>query len=204
MADTSAKQEEAAGGDGMITVEVDDNTPKHPLRCGWTLWFESNLLLKGRIQREWNVKDVLSFKNVEDFWRLHNNMRKPSQVPHGCGFDLFRNGVQPTWEDPANAKGGKWTVVMEKGNDMTDRMWLLFQLAVIGEMLQDDTGNFVCGAVCNLRKAQNKLCLWTRDYKDKERNMKVGVALKEQLKLPPNYKIKYQQHTVNPTDIYVV
>jgi translation initiation factor 4E len=176
------------------TLEINANSPKHPLRCQWTLWFDSNLVHGRQRNQDWNVKDVLSFKHVEDFWRLHNNMTKPTSIPQGCGFALFRYGVEPKWEDPANAKGGRWTVVVEKNSDMTNNMWLRFQLAMVGEMLEDDTGDFICGATCNLRKQQNKLCLWTRDAQDNDRNLKIGRALRRELALPQSYHIKFNKH----------
>lgn len=42
---------------------------------------------------------------VEDFWRLYNNVAPPSQLQLGCSYNLFKRGIEPKWEDPANDKG---------------------------------------------------------------------------------------------------
>ena len=47
---------------------------------------------------------------------------------------LFKTGIAPKWEDPANAKGGKWAIETDKkGRSYLDSTWLETLLAVIGE-----------------------------------------------------------------------
>ena len=33
----------------------------------------------------------------------------------GADFHLFKEGVEPKWEDPSCEHGGKWTVLVPKG-----------------------------------------------------------------------------------------
>ena len=47
---------------------------------------------------------------------------------------LFKTGIAPKWEDPANAKGGKWAIESDKKwRAYLDSTWLETLLAVIGE-----------------------------------------------------------------------
>jgi hypothetical protein len=56
--------------------------------------------------------------------------------------------------------------------------WCLYYvkvLACIGEVLEEDD-NDICGCVVNVRKSQDKLCLWTRDADNKESIVRIGYV----------------------------
>ena len=56
---------------------------------------------------------------------LYNNIKQPSALAHGADFHLFKKGIEPKWEDPRCAAGGKWTVQIKKGQAGTlDQYWL--------------------------------------------------------------------------------
>jgi translation initiation factor 4E len=46
-------------------------------------------------------------------------------MPLGSNYHLFKEGVQPMWEDPQNAKGGKWVTQVAKAKKKElDSYWL--------------------------------------------------------------------------------
>jgi translation initiation factor 4E len=54
---------------------------------------------------------------------------------------LFRADVEPKWEHPANAKGGRWTITVPSQagrKQFLDKAWLHAVLACIGERLDAD------------------------------------------------------------------
>ena len=56
---------------------------------------------------------------------LYNNIKQPSALASGADFHLFKKGIEPKWEDPRCAAGGKWTVQIKKGQTGTlDQYWL--------------------------------------------------------------------------------
>jgi len=172
-----------------------DPNVKHPLRIPWTLWYEYHLTQNTRpSSNNWgeNIKQVYTFQSVEDFWRLYNNVTPPSQLQLGCSYNLFKKGIEPKWEDPSNAKGGKWTLIISKTKGVLDRLWLWMLLACVGEALEDE--DQICGAVVNVRRGQDKLCIWTRDADNKDACMKIGQMLKKVLELPDVFPISYQPH----------
>jgi len=177
-----------------------DPNVRHPLRNTWTLWYEYNLSNGKRPTTEqWgsNLKEIFAFSTVEDFWRLYNNVTPPSQLPMGCSYNLFKNGIEPKWEDAANAKGGKWTIIIQKSRGQLDRMWLWLLLACIGQVLEEEDDD-ICGVVVNVRKNQDKLCIWTRDAENKDGVVKIGQMLKKVLELPDVFPLGYQGHFKNP------
>jgi len=177
------------------TVPMDPNV-RHPLRTPWTLWYEFNLTTGKRPSTtQWgeNLKEVFTFATVEDFWRLYNNISPPSQIQFGCSYNLFKKGIEPKWEDAANSKGGRWTVIISKSKTILDRMWLWLMLGAIGQVVEEDSDQ-ICGLVVNVRKGQDKLSIWTKDAEDKDAAMKIGERLKRLLELPQGLGLGYQGH----------
>lgn len=54
---------------------------------------------------------------------LYDQLFKPSKLPANADFHLFKSGVEPKWEDPECANGGKWTVTSSRKANL-DNMWL--------------------------------------------------------------------------------
>ncbi len=58
---------------------------------------------------------------------LYNNIKPPSWLGPNTDFHLFKEGVEPKWEDPTCEHGGKWTVLIPRSpnNKQTlDTYWL--------------------------------------------------------------------------------
>jgi translation initiation factor 4E len=92
---------------------------------------------------------------------LYNNIIPPSRLSPGSDLHLFREGVEPKWEDPRCEHGGKWTAMVPKGNkQLLDTMWLHGVLGCIGE--QFDDGEEICGIVVNVRPKQDRISVWTK------------------------------------------
>lgn len=73
-----------------------------------------------------DIKEVVHITSVEEFWGVYNNIVGPSVLGQRADYYLFKNGIIPAWEDPANKHGGKWSVQMprEKTRPKIDEMWL--------------------------------------------------------------------------------
>lgn len=54
---------------------------------------------------------------------LYDQVFRPSKLPVSADFHLFKAGVEPKWEDPECANGGKWTAISSKKAGL-DTMWL--------------------------------------------------------------------------------
>ncbi|POM79562.1 Eukaryotic initiation factor 4E, partial [Phytophthora palmivora] len=91
-----------------VPVAVDDVATKHPLQNRWVLWYDNPKKRHSTESWEENLKNVYTFSTVEDFWCLYNNILAPTKLSIGSNYHLFKEGIRPMWEDPINAKGGKW------------------------------------------------------------------------------------------------
>jgi translation initiation factor 4E len=165
---------------------------KHPLQNTWALWY-----FKNDKRNNWldNQKIITTFSTVEDFWALFNYIQPASKLAPGCDYSMFKDGIQPMWEDERNKRGGRWLINLDKrkrGAEL-DRFWLETVLCLIGEAF-DECSEEICGAVINIRPKGDKLGLWTRDCTQRDANIKIGKVFKSRLNFPPDVVIDYEAH----------
>ncbi|KAI9058832.1 eukaryotic translation initiation factor 4E class I [Trametes sanguinea] len=204
---------------------------KHPLYSAWTLWFDSPAT-KGRnlpqtpmssfpqtplpqtpggvAAQGWmeDIKRVITFDSVEEFWGLYNNIVPPSQLPQKANYYLFKEGIIPAWEDEANKSGGKWSIQLprDKNRAVVDKFWLYTMLAAIGEtfdpLLTSEGGespqSLITGVIVSTRPQFYRISIWTRsapssspeDDKLRERIEAIGRHFKTQvLGYPENQRL---------------
>ncbi|GJJ10567.1 hypothetical protein Clacol_004794 [Clathrus columnatus] len=130
---------------------------------------------------EANLTLIGEFDTVEDFCRYFNWLKPPSQLERNSNYHLFKSGIKPMWEDPANSNGGKWVLTMKSNPQLLDRCWSWLVFALVGEELDDAQGqgndtDEICGAVVSLRSKVDRIQVWTRS-KDVERVNRIGKRL---------------------------
>merc|ERR1712013_589640 len=118
--------------------------PKHPLGQAWTLWFRNQpmpLTMPPTVGWSTSHQLVGTVATVEDFWQLHQLIKPPSCLALANDYAMFRQGVNPDWDDPANCAGGRWVVRRERGQDRVS-VWLrdarrLGAVVDVGRMVRD-------------------------------------------------------------------
>ena len=96
----------------LIRRSLTQNTGlnKHPLQNRWALWFFKND--KGKTWQA-NLRLTSKFDTIEDFWALYNHIQLSSNLMTGCDYSLFKDGIEPMWEDEKN-KRGQWLITLNK------------------------------------------------------------------------------------------
>ena len=112
----------------------------------------------------------------------------------GTDFHLFKEGIEPKWEDKNCANGGKWTYLFPKSRSVGDQdeYWLKLLLAMIGEQFSEPSE--ICGAVISIRQKQHRIALWTKTSSNVAHQLAIGRSFKTILGLPENDKINYMVH----------
>src|SRR5690606_1908715 len=115
-----------------------------------------------------------------------------NELPQGSDYHVFKEGIQPMWEDKQNRNGGKWVVLLSgQLKNQLNHLWLSTLLACIGASFDDDVQ--VNGVVVSIRKRIDKIALWTSDSSDMAAVRRIGEQFKQFLNLS-NIKISYQVH----------
>ncbi|KAL0957901.1 hypothetical protein HGRIS_000082 [Hohenbuehelia grisea] len=125
---------------------------------------------------EANLTVIGEFDTVESFCRYFNWLKPPSQLTPNSNYHLFKHGIKPMWEDPANANGGKWVLTMRNNPALLDRCWQWLAMALVGEELEEG-GDEICGAVVSLRSKVDRIQVWTRGKDDIEKLNSIGKKL---------------------------
>ncbi|KAL7574861.1 hypothetical protein ACA910_010696 [Epithemia clementina (nom. ined.)] len=150
---------------------------------------------------ESSIRTIATVSTVESFWEIYNYLKRPSDLPTTTDYHFFRGGIKPTWEDPSNAKGGKWIVRLPKG--LASRYWEEMILALIGGQLSP-TGAIpdgeICGAVLSVRYAEDILGVWNRTAADREMVERIRDAIKKCLQLPAQANMEYKPHQTSLAD----
>eukprot|EP01112_Ceratiomyxa_fruticulosa_P000952 TRINITY_DN1089_c0_g1_i1.p1 TRINITY_DN1089_c0_g1~~TRINITY_DN1089_c0_g1_i1.p1 ORF type:complete len:243 (+),score=36.65 TRINITY_DN1089_c0_g1_i1:436-1164(+) len=177
-----------------IPPSVDLSTP-HRLQHRWSLWYDNPGKRTSTASWADHLKMIVSFDTVEDFWRVFNNIKPASELPPGSNYHLFKDPIEPKWEDEANMNGGKWVVPVPKNPHLkaTDQYWLWAVLACIGEGIE--YADEVTGIVISIRRAQDRLSLWTRDARSEFTVKNMGRSLKRILEIPDQSSIGYAVHS---------
>ncbi|XP_037679033.1 eukaryotic translation initiation factor 4E type 1B isoform X2 [Choloepus didactylus] len=160
-----------AGDEGPEGVRLE----LHPLQNRWALWF-----FKNERSRAWqdNLHLVTKFDTVEDFWAMYSHIQLASKLSSGCDYALFKDGIEPMWEDSRNKRGGRWLVSLAKQqrHSELDRLWLETLLCLIGESFEEHSRE-VCGAVINIRAKGDKIAVWTREAENQAGVLHIGETL---------------------------
>lgn len=162
----------------------------HKLERKWTFWYDNQSKPKpqGAVWGS-SLRKLYTFDTVEEFWCLYDQILKPSKVPVNADFHLFKAGIEPKWEDPECANGGKWTVTGNRKTNL-DNMWLETLMALIGE--QFDEADEICGVVVSVRQRQDKISLWTKTASNEATQTSIGRKWKEIIDVTD--KISYSVH----------
>ncbi|KAJ4980282.1 hypothetical protein NE237_031119 [Protea cynaroides] len=163
--------DDSASATGSSTVILQP----HLLENSWTFWFDNPSSKSKQVPWGASIRPVHTFSTVEEFWSIYNNILHPSKFVVGADFYCFKNKIEPKWEDPVCANGGKWTISFSRGK--SDKSWLYTLLALIGE--QFDYGDEICGAVVNVRGKQEKISIWTKNASNEPAQMSIGKQWKE-------------------------
>ena len=155
----------------------------HPLQNSWTMWYDHQE--KAAKASEWtaNLNKVLIFDKVEEFRGLYNHIVRASELADLSNYHLFKSHIQPAWEDPENAKGGRWMITYShKRREQVDADWLYTMLACIGLAFEDESQ--ICGCVVtNRSRGMYRIALWTRDATDVASTRRIGYTLAKLLNL---------------------
>ncbi|KAJ2780748.1 hypothetical protein GGI15_003431 [Coemansia interrupta] len=167
-----------------------DAAAEHPLTYAWTFWFMHRMPGHKIDDYEAAMIKIASFASVESFWAVYSHLKRPDEVPTITDYHMFRQGVRPVWEDPANVSGGKWMIRLKKG--LSSRLWEKLAMAVVGDVF--GLGDEICGIVLSIRNSEDILSLWNKNALDLRTNAHIRDMMKLSMNLPIECIMEYKAH----------
>lgn len=172
------KQPDNVSDDNNENNDTDKNAPSNP--------YESS------------IRQIASVSTVESFWSVYDYLVRPNDLPNTTDYHFFREGIKPTWEDPWNAKGGKWIVRLKKG--LVSRYWEEIILALIGCQFTGLHPEEVCGVVVSIRYSEDIISVWNKTSSNTEITQKLRDHIKRILQLPSFVHMEYKPHEMSLHD----
>jgi hypothetical protein len=152
----------------------------------WVFWSHS---LENRNWKLDSYKKLYTISTVSEFWKVFNNLESLGvNVSHTF---FMREGINPTWEDPANRNGGVCSFKIEIGK--LNSATVDFGSYLVKEMLTD-TENDINGISISPKNSWGILKLWNKDAKN-DISKCLNPELLEKYK---SLSIKYS--VINPED----
>ncbi len=164
--------------------------------CFWFSYFKEQRHKQAE-DYENNIKKIGSFKTAEEFWGYYQHIRRPDSLPKCCEFLLFKAGVRPVWEDPANRGGGRFVLHIKRM--FANKTWEDIIIAFIITTKDHDHLN---GVVINVRSWEVLLSIWMKQIPTDELKEKYRSWIRQSLAMSENVKIEYKEHP-NPEEMKV-
>jgi len=162
------------------------------LASEWAFWHDSQR--KKGLKREAfeaEIKQGTPFSTISEFWIRWNDIQDSMSLPlrNNVNVNVFKRGIKPLWEDPANRRGGKFQVSLAKNIDAAElnEAWLYVVISVLlGEMGVQEEIN---GMVLSTRNWGNTLSIWTRSTEAPELEI-----IAQKLSQIFDQEVKFQRH----------
>ena len=126
-----------------------------------------------------DLHEITSFDTVQGFWEVYQHLRRPTAMPYGTTFNLFRHGIKPLWEDPSLQEGARFMMNLPKTH--TSKYWEDLVIAMLGEQLGEL--NQVAGLVLILKPHGDKIAVWITNANDAESVEKLRKEIVNILKI---------------------
>eukprot|EP00930_Biecheleria_cincta_P004458 TRINITY_DN105370_c0_g1_i1.p1 TRINITY_DN105370_c0_g1~~TRINITY_DN105370_c0_g1_i1.p1 ORF type:complete len:235 (-),score=53.64 TRINITY_DN105370_c0_g1_i1:34-738(-) len=179
-----------------------ESAKKDPkLGASWTIW-EQPTAAKGSTTYAGEVRPLVNFSTVKEFWGCWNHLPQPSQLFEGkrfvrmekdkkqyiSGWGVFRKGISPEWEDEANSSGGHLELQLkpELGPGLIDELWNNVVLGMVGDLIEP--ADMITGArlVDKLNVVKGKpvirIELWFKDFDDEDNRFKLRGNFEKMLR----------------------
>jgi hypothetical protein len=135
----------------------------------WCLFYLPTTWGENIKEEDYNPMLVFRIDSIPTFWKVLNNIPAPSELGLSTLY-LFRDGIDPKWEDASNRSGG--IVKVKVTPAQVDEAWELLLCRTIGDSWSPSVRETVNGVVLKVRERAYYLELWvTKDSAELQRDL---------------------------------
>jgi len=171
----------------------------HRLQNKWVFWEQ-----KVADQKDYDraLNPMCEFDSIESFWSHWPFIPRPSEAFNDGSsnkkqvegrmikaFGVFKKGIEPRWEDPANIKGSELVVSKSFNLEALNLYWENLVFGLIGETVDEE--DQICGSrvVDQSRKGKiaYKIEIWLKSTDDEIANkvkMKLAKVIDDGINAP--------------------
>ncbi|XP_017967049.1 eukaryotic translation initiation factor 4E type 2 isoform X1 [Drosophila navojoa] len=174
--------------DKLPPLEVGPN--ENRLQHTYCLWFSRKGTQRAATDYSKSLHVVGRCASVQQWWSLYSHLIRPTALKPYRELSLFKQGIKPMWEDPANSKGGQWVIRLRKNK--IERAWENVCMAMLGEQFL--VGDEICGIVLQTKYPEDSLSVWNRTATDMTSTTRIRDTLRRILNIPLTTAMEYKIH----------
>lgn len=125
------------------------------LEFPFTIWYDR---IVDRNKGEQTMTRLQTFTTLQQFWLLWSSIDL-YKLQEQDVLMLFRDSIPPDLNHAVNRAGGRW-YTRALPQETRRKLWVGVALAVIGQTLQDNTCNEVCGVVLSVKPGGDRVEVW--------------------------------------------
>lgn len=123
----------------------------------WCLFYMPANFGESIKEETYNPTLIFRIESIPTFWKVVNNVPAPTAMQL-CTLYLFKDGIDPKWEDPANRNGGM--VKVKVSAEQVDEAWELLLCKTIGDSWTPVVRNTINGVALKVRDRGYLLEVW--------------------------------------------
>ena len=132
----------------------------------WIWSYKPTIVYKPQTAADWmsDYKQVIprSFETIEEFLGIYDHLPKLPQLDQGNIYAIFKEGIEPTWEDPQNELG--YSIIFypnkNKEDDFILQLYHFSLLLLVGANSTFESE--LNGCTFERKTAGNKIVFWMR------------------------------------------
>jgi len=152
----------------------------------FTIWYD-DAQRRNIDSEQWEegMQNLGKITSPESLWRYWGLLTNPENLQDGINLRLFDSEVRPSFDDPANGNGGKWTIHTAKKGSQS--LWSELIISVLGNRFKFSED--INGIILSTRGPVLTISVWNKTINDPIKITTTGAELQEFLKTPsiPNY-----------------
>lgn len=113
-----------------------------------------------------DLKNITDYKNIiyeticvsDDinvFNGIHNIIKGPDMLSNFSDYSIFKDNIQPCWEDINNKNGSRIMILLSKNNYNANFIWINITNYIINSNIKN-----INGVVINIREKVDKIGIW--------------------------------------------
>lgn len=128
-------------------------------------------------------RSALFTLQVGGFWDAYCHIVRADKLPARTSVHLFKAGVQPLWEDPKNADGGR--LILYTPKTAAVHIWERVLLALVGGAFGPSSAS-IMGAVLQVREDSDIISVWVDNASNDDAISSIRSAFIGATQLPPH------------------
>ena len=164
----------------------------HKLSHKYTFWFR---ISKNAFKKEENEyipknKKIAKFDSIEDFWEIYQHLKKPDNCQEGIELKMFKDNIEPKWDNDSNKNGGKMTLLCNK--DYTSIIWEEIILNIIGNIFPKNILDNINGIIFCSKSKYNTIQIWFKEY-NQDYCHELEQCIRDMIQIPKEVPINFKK-----------